>query len=347
MNLIAATIRAAERLPLSDGLTLSGIDFLVGRTARKLNAAPAQADADFVTAMQAFPVAIHTDDANAQHYEVPADFFQAMLGPRRKYSCCYFDAANSTLAQAEEAALAASCEHAQLADGQRILELGCGWGSLTLWMAEHYPRAHITAVSNSASQRAYIESRLAAGGYRNVRVVTEDMNRFATDPQSAPFDRVVSIEMFEHMANWDTLLQRVRAWVAPHAKLFLHVFSHRAAPYRFDHRDPTDWIAQHFFTGGLMPSHRMIEQFSNVFQLEQQWRWDGTHYARTAQAWLDNFDEHDDSVERILAEVYGADAGLWRRRWRLFLLSTIGLFGHRHGSEWGVSHYLLSPTAPF
>jgi len=352
MNTIATIIRAAERLPLSDPMTLAGIDFLVGKTARHLGGANAQSDAAFIREMKAFPIAVHTDDANAQHYELPPKFFSLMLGERRKYSSCYYAQDNhvgldqtASLRQAERAALALTCEHAELEDGQRILELGCGWGSLTLWMAEHYPTARITAVSNSAPQRAYIESRLLQAGHTNVQVITADMNDFTLPLDQPRVDRVVSVEMFEHMANWHALLARARDWLKPEGKLFIHVFSHRGAPYRFDHRDPTDWIAQHFFTGGLMPSHGMIGQFDDLFTLESDWRWDGTHYEKTARAWLFNFDRHSQQIDALMVNVYGSDARLWKRRWRLFLLSTIGLFGHKQGSEWGVSHYLLRPVS--
>ncbi len=360
MNTIATLIRAAERLALPDGMTLAGIDFLVGKTARRLQHGGPQADAAFIEVMQEWPIAVHTDDANAQHYELPPAFFALMLGERRKYSCCLYrdieqgadrrgdrmgvGAVGVSLDDAERAALDATCLHAQLNGGQRILELGCGWGSLTLWMAEHYPDAQITAVSNSASQRAYIESCLAAAGYINVQVVTADMNDFTIADDASRFDRIVSIEMFEHMANWQRLLERVRDWLTPSGLLFLHVFAHRGAPYRFDHRDPTDWIARHFFTGGLMPSERMIEQFSSLFEVTSEWRWDGRHYAQTARDWLANFDRHEAQIDTILSDVYGADARLWKRRWRLFLLSTIGLFGHRQGTPWGVNHYLLRPV---
>lgn len=372
MNPIASLINVAERLPLPDSLTLAGIAYLVDKTARKTADQlhdPAERDAAFAADMVRFPIAVHTDASREQHYEIPAAFFALMLGPRRKYSCAYYalpqathspvhadrvgaelrngeplssaDQDGTALAQAEEDALARSCAHAELADGQRILELGCGWGSLTIWMAQHYPLARITAVSHSASQRAHIQSVLAAQGLRNVDVITADMNDFQLDDATMRFDRVVSIEMFEHMANWRGLLERVRQWLVPGGKLFLHVFSNQGAPYRFDHTDPTDWIAQHFFTGGIMPSHTMISQFDDLFALDKQWRWDGTHYERTARDWLSNFDRNSEAIDQVLQDVYGADAGLWKRRWRLFLLSTMGLFGHRNGAQWGVSHYRL------
>ncbi len=340
MSLINTAIRAVERLPLPDSLTLAGIDYLVGRTGTRLEKEGTTVDRAFAEDMVNFPIAQYTNEANEQHYELPAEFFALALGPQRKYSSCLFLDEHSTLAEAETAALAATAEHAALGDGQHILELGCGWGSLTLWMASQYQNSRITAVSNSASQRAYIEEAARARGLGNVTIITADMNTFTPDGQ---FDRVVSVEMFEHMANWRALLARVRNWLKPEGLLFLHVFTHRTAPYRFDPADEADWIAQHFFTGGIMPSHGLIRQFPDLFELVDEWRWNGRHYARTAYAWLENFDRNRAEVDRILQGVYGADAALWRRRWRLFFLATAGLFGHDSGEPWGVSHYRLRP----
>jgi cyclopropane-fatty-acyl-phospholipid synthase len=338
MNLAAAAAQAAERLPMPDVMTRAGIAALVGHTARRLRTAPPDADPDFAAAMQAHPIAMFPEDANAQHYEVPPAFFAEVLGPRRKYSC--YPTATTTLAEAEELALAETAAHADLADGQDILELGCGWGSLSLWMAEHFPGARVTAVSNSAPQRRHIEAEAAALGLSNLTVVTADMNSFATDRH---FDRVVSVEMFEHMSNWPALLARIHTWLNPDGRLFLHVFSHRATPYRFDHTDPADWIARHFFTGGIMPSHTLIRHVAGPFALEAEWRWSGTHYARTARDWLARMDARSAAVEPVLRATYGADWQLWRRRWRLFFLATAGLFGAAGGAEWGVSHYRLKP----
>jgi cyclopropane-fatty-acyl-phospholipid synthase len=155
------------------------------------------------------------------------------------------------------------------------------------------------------------------------------------------YDRVVSVEMFEHMSNWRELLGRIRNWLAPDGRLFIHVFTHRSKPYRFDESDEADWIAQHFFTGGIMPSHGLITRFPELFTLESDWRWSGVHYQRTALDWLRNFDANREATNPILINVYGAGAELWRRRWRLLFLATAGLFGHSNGEEWGVSHYRL------
>ncbi len=340
MSAIAMATGVIERMPLPDLVTNAGISWLVERTRRKLADRTDGEEAAFARSMAESPVAVRPDAANAQHYEVPAAFFGLVLGARRKYSCCLYRGENDTLDMAEERALAETAEHADLADGQDILELGCGWGSLSLWMAERFPRSRITAVSNSRSQRAYIEAEARARGFGNLRVVTADMNDFSIDTR---FDRVVSVEMFEHMTNWHALLRKVHGWLRPDGRLFLHVFSHHAGSYRFDTDDKEDWIAQHFFTGGIMPSHGLIRRVASGFMPEQEWQWSGTHYARTARDWLANFDRNDAAVSEVLRSVYGADAGLWRRRWRLFFLATAGLFGHAGGSEWGVSHYRLRP----
>lgn len=340
MDIIAAATAAVERLPLPHAVTLAGVEFLVGRTGRKLAREPENNEA-FARTMADYPIAIHTADANAQHYEVPAAFFDLCLGPRRKYSCCYYEEPSTTLPEAEEAALARTVDHADLKDGQEILELGCGWGSLSLYMAARYPHARITAVSNSHSQREHIEKLAAAQGSSNLTVVTCDMNDFDAD---ARFDRVVSVEMFEHMSNWRALLARVKRWLKPDGALFIHIFTHDRASYRFDHADKADWIAQHFFTGGIMPSHALLRHFPDLFTIEQEWRWNGKHYARTAFDWLARFDAHRPAIAEIFRQTYRKDAKLWERRWQLFFLATAGLFGHKNGVPWGVSHYLLKPA---
>ena len=339
-TIVPSAIRAVEATPLPDPLTRAGIRMLVGMRRRSL-ARLADTTARFAADMDDHPIAEHTDAANDQHYELPPRFFELTLGARRKYSCCLYPTGTETLNEAEVLALTETVAHADLADGQRILELGCGWGSLSLFMAEKFPGATIIAVSNSAPQRRHIEGEARARGLTNLTVITADMNTF--EPEGR-FDRVVSVEMFEHMANWQALLGRVRDWLHPTGRLFVHVFSHCNQPYRFDTSDPTDWIAQHFFTGGIMPSHGLISQFPQHFKVEQQWRWSGDHYARTARDWLARFDENLPEIDELLAGIYGSKASIWRRRWRLFYLATEGLFGHDEGLEWGVSHYRLAPA---
>jgi cyclopropane-fatty-acyl-phospholipid synthase len=340
MGFIETATRLVEATPLPDPVTRAGIEWLCARTARKLDQQP-DSEAVFARTMTDYPIAEHADLANEQHYELPPAFFGLTLGPRRKYSCCYYPTGRETLAEAEICALDETIAHAGLADGQQILELGCGWGSLTLTMAAQFPAARITAVSNSAPQRAHIEAEAARAGLGNITVITADMNEFDTP---ARFDRIVSVEMFEHMANWTDLLARARRWLNPDGRLFIHVFTHKRQPYRFDRADRSDWIAQHFFTGGIMPSHGLIGRFGKIFRIEQEWRWNGRHYQQTANDWLARFDANRAAIDTELAAVYGPDAGLWRRRWRMFYLATAGLFGHAGGAEWGVSHYRLAPV---
>jgi cyclopropane-fatty-acyl-phospholipid synthase len=338
MSFVSTIIGTAERVPLPDLIIRAAIQRLCSRTATRLSAGSAESDAWFAGEMALRPIAEHTDAANAQHYEVPAAFFALVLGPNRKYSSCFYKDAASTLQEAEEEALRQTVEHADLADGQSILELGCGWGSLSLWMARQFPNSQITAVSNSNSQAAYIASEAAARELKNLRAVTSDMNVF--DP-NAQFERIVSVEMFEHMMNWRELMRRIQSWLKPDGRFFMHIFTHRSGSYLFDRADREDWIAQHFFTGGVMPSHCLIRQYADLFAVEKEWRWSGAHYQRTALDWLANFDRHHGEIETILREVYGNDTALWMRRWRWFFLATAGLFGYADGSEWGISHYRM------
>ena len=338
MSFMSAIIDTAERVPLPDVIIRAAIQRLCSRTATRLASGNAESDAAFADEMAARAIAEHTEAANAQHYEVPAAFFAHVLGPNRKYSSCFYKEPQSTLQEAEEEALRQTAAHAGVADGQSILELGCGWGSLSLWMARQFPNAQVTAVSNSQAQREYIEWEAATRGLKNLRVVAADLDVF--DPERQ-FDRIVSVEMFEHIMNWRELMTRVRSWLAADGRFFMHIFTHRSSAYRFDRSHGEDFIAQHFFSGGVMPSHHLIRQYRDLLEVEKEWRWSGTHYQRTALDWLGNFDSNRDEVEAILRNVYGDDASLWMRRWRWFLLATAGLFGYAGGSEWGVSHYRM------
>jgi cyclopropane-fatty-acyl-phospholipid synthase len=293
----------------------------------------------FIDSMDRAPIALLPERANEQHYEVPARFFGQVLGPRRKYSCACWPAGTRTLAAAETAALRLSCERARLADGQDVLELGCGWGSLTLWMAQRFPASRITAVSNSISQRAWIEGECARRGFGKVRVITADMNSF--QPQQR-FDRIVSVEMFEHMRNWRELFARINDWLTPGGLFFMHVFCHRSTPYAFEQQGPSDWMGRHFFSGGMMPSDDLAARFQDDLRLVGRWRWDGTHYEKTANAWLRNLDAHRGAALEALAATYGTEAAeTWLQRWRVFFLACAELFGYRAGQEWWVGHTLF------
>lgn len=288
-------------------------------------------------------VAVETDAANEQHYEVPAAFFQHVLGDNLKYSCCWFepDAGPRDLAEqldaAEERMLALTCERAELADGQDILELGCGWGSLTVWMARHFPNAAVTAVSNSASQREHIMARCAAAGVTNVEVITADANEFDTERR---FDRVVSVEMFEHMRNYGMLMRRISSWLRPTGKLFVHIFCHRQLMYPFTTEGEYDWMGKYFFTGGLMPSEHTLLYFQDALCLDDQWRVSGQHYEKTSNAWLQRMDRNRAAIMPVLEATYGAEsAAVWFQRWRMFFMAVAELFGYADGTEWMVAHY--------
>lgn len=295
-------------------------------------------DRQLIHSLRTSAVAIHTDAANAQHYELPTEFFKLCLGARMKYSGCYYPTGTETLDQAEEAMLQLYAQRAGLADGQDILELGCGWGSLTLWMAEQYPNARITAVSNSATQRQHIEAQCRARGWTHVQVRTCDVNVLSL-PASA-YDRCVSVEMFEHMRNYQDLMGRIGQWLRPGGRLFVHIFVHRERAYPFETDGAGNWMGRHFFTGGIMPAFNTLLHFQRDLQLEQQWFVDGRHYEKTANHWLANQDGRAADARAVLAKAYGdALAGLWHQRWRMFWMACAELFGYDGGQQWGVAHY--------
>ncbi len=331
----------AERGVLPDALLRHGIRRLCARRLAEERrdglAAHGARAARLIEELRRSPIAIHTAAANAQHYELPAAFFEQCLGPRLKYSCALYPTGGESLAQAEEAMLRAYEERADLADGQSVLELGCGWGSLTLWMAERFPRARITAVSNSHHQRAHIEAACRTRGLANVRVITADVNSLALDP--ATFDRCVSVEMFEHLRNVGSLMDRIAAWLRPGGKLFVHLFAHRTLCYPFETAGEDNWMGRHFFTGGLMPAADTLLHFQDRLRLEQRWLLDGTHYERTANHWLERQDANAAAVRATLRGAYGDRADLWFQRWRMFSMACPELFGYARGQEWLVAHY--------
>jgi cyclopropane-fatty-acyl-phospholipid synthase len=342
-------IAFAERRLLPEPVIRAGIRLLL----RDRLAQEARAFSDreaglrrFVEGMAAEELAPAAPAANQQHYEVPTAFFQLVLGRHLKYSAGLWEPGTDRLDDAEAAMLALTCARADLRDGQAVLELGCGWGSLSLWMAERYPRARIVAVSNSQTQGAYIRARAAERGLANLEVRTADMNQF-TPGGDAPFDRIVSVEMFEHMRNWPELFRRVAGWLAPGGRAFVHVFAHRRFAYPFEVDGDRDWMARHFFTGGIMPAHDLPGRIPGPLEVEERWLVPGTHYARTAEAWVARLEEHRAAALAVLRrDLPAREARLQLERWRLFFLACAELFAFRGGTEWVVSHHRLRAREP-
>jgi cyclopropane-fatty-acyl-phospholipid synthase len=331
-----------EREWAPDPLLRWGIRRLLEKRLR-IEAARARPIEALVEELTRSPIAIHTEDANRQHYELPTEFFRVVLGPRMKYSSCWWDERTPDLSAAEDAMLTLTCDRARLADGQRILDLGCGWGSLSLFVAERYPSARVTAVSNSRTQKAYIDAEARRRGLGNIDVVTADMNDFDTGAQ---YDRVVSVEMFEHMRNYQELLARIRRWLKPDGRLFVHIFCHERFAYPFEPDGDNDWMARHFFTGGLMPSFDLLPRFDRDLAVETSWRVNGVHYARTLEAWLERMDANRQVLWPLFIKTYGADhARKWWVYWRIFFLACSELFAYDGGRAWFVAHYLFTPRA--
>ena len=346
MSLTDTFIELAERGLVPDFLIRAGIRNLCRKRLRQCLADDCEANAElaekYIEESDASPMAVLTDKANEQHYEVPAEFYRLVLGKNLKYSSCYFDDFVSDLSTAEDRALELTCEHARLEDGQTILELGCGWGSLSLRMAKRYPKARITYVSNSQSQRKHIERQSREQGLDNLEIITEDVNAFETDDR---YDRVVSVEMFEHVRNHRELFRRIHSWLKPKGKLFTHVFCHRSTSYPFEVEGEDDWMSKYFFSGGTMPADELFLRISGKLNLEKRWRWSGAHYAKTSECWLDNLDGNQEQVLRLFGQdLPMAEAHRTFHRWRIFFLACAETFGFRNGQEWWVSHYLFTKS---
>ncbi len=330
-----------EKNLLPDWLIRFGIRRLLRQRLREIDQPdPAAHVTQFAESLRAMPIAINTAESKEQHYEVPTAFYQRCLGPRLKYSSGFYDGGTETLALAEDRMLTLTCERARLTDGQSILELGCGWGSLTLWMAEKYPRARVTGVSHSRTQREHILAEADRRGLTNVEIITCDMNGFDITP--CRFDRVVSVEMFEHMKNWPRLITNISRWLKPDGLFFAHVFTHAHSAYHFEVRDESDWMSKYFFTGGMMPAHELFPQFQDDLRLVQDWKINGRHYAQTAEHWLQNMDAHRAEIMPLFVQTYGTGAASkWWAYWRVFYLACAELWWFRSGEEWLVSHYLF------
>ena len=341
--MIKVLINFAEKGFLPDLLIRLGIKRLCGQRLSEANTLGLEAlensHQQWIDLLTESPVAIVPEKANEQHYEVPPQFFELVLGANLKYSSGYWSKEVFSLDESEHEMLKITCERAGLVDGQDILELGCGWGSLTCFMAQKFPNSKITAVSNSKDQRNFIQQKNDKLNLQNIKVVTADMNDFSTDEK---FDRVISIEMFEHMRNYDELLKRIDGWLKQNGKLFVHIFSHKEVAYPFEDKGDGDWMAREFFSGGQMPSHRLLMSFPDRMKIEKDWRVSGTHYEKTSLAWLRKMDTNKIEVLELFKTTYGEkDASAWFQRWRIFFMSCEVLFGFNEGSEWGVSHYLF------
>lgn len=344
-------VEAAEAGRLPDRLVRAGIDLrLRAKVAAEGSGGPEGVEARKRALLEdraSGPITTHVADANRQHYEVPAAFFRLILGPRLRYSCCWWPPGVDDLAAAEEAALAQTVERAAIEDGDRVLELGAGWGSLSLYLAERFPAADIVTVSNSASQKAHIDDQAEQRGLANLTVVTADVGSFQPPAADRPFDRVVSVEMFEHVRNHRALLARIAGWLRPGGTCFIHVFAHRELAWHFDADAEADWMARQFFAGGTMPSADLLLREQRDLAVVDHWWLDGTHYQRTLQAWLDRLDADPEACRAALAQGDDpADADLQLARWRLFLLASIGTWGFRSGTEFGVGHYLFRNPDP-
>lgn len=344
-------VRGIEQGLVPDPIIRFGIRSLLKQRLKEMQSQEASAQDNFAQVhanlLRQSPLAIMTKQANEQHYEVPTEFYELCLGQHKKYSSCYWEDDMTELEQAEQKALDISIERAEIKDGMRILELGCGWGSLSLELARRFPNSSITAVSNSATQRQFIESQAEKYGYKNLTILTRDLGKEENyNFGSEKFDRVMSIEMMEHIRNYEKFFALVSRNMSPDAKMFVHIFTHKKTPYFFETEGADNWMGKYFFSGGQMPARDLFDHFSQDLKVEKKWDWSGTHYQKTLEAWLQKMDQNEDKVYELFAKAYGHhQATVWVNRWRVFYMACSELFGFNNGEEWAVTHYLLSPKA--
>lgn len=347
MGLVGGVLKLIEQGYVPDKMVRFGIQRLLKQRHKSLKEKDVVLEQvrwmDFIAHLKHSPIAVIPEVANQQHYEVPAEFFQKTLGPRLKYSCCWFENEKVDLAEAEEAMLHLTCQRAGLENGHRVLDLGCGWGSLSFWIVEKFPNCQVTAVSNSKIQRAFIESIIQQKKIKNLKVITADVNTLQLD---ATYDRIFSIEMFEHLRNYEQILEKCSSWLVSGGgggKMFIHIFCHRNSPYFFETEGDDNWMGRYFFSQGSMPSNMLFAYFQKHLKLEHQWVVEGRHYETTCNAWLENFDNHVEEITSLFQKHYGAQEGkIWVQRWRMFFMSCAELFAYQNGQEWFVSHYLFN-----
>ncbi|KAJ3691988.1 hypothetical protein LUZ60_012338 [Juncus effusus] len=293
----------------------------------------------FIRSLKEMPIAVETDTAKTQHYELPTSFFELVLGKNLKYSCCYFKEKSSDLEESEIEMLDLYCERCQIKDGNRVLDLGCGWGSLSLYVAKKYKNCNVTGICNSVTQKTHIDQQCRQNNLTNVEIIVADISKFQME---RTFDRILSIEMFEHMKNYKELMKKISGWMEPDGLLFIHHFCHKTFAYHFEDKNEDDWITRYFFTGGTMPSSNLLLYFQEDVSVVNHWLVNGTHYSKTSEEWLKRMDKNISKIKPIFETTYGKDSAIkWIAYWRTFFISVAELFGYNNGDEWMVALYLF------
>ncbi|AZZ38289.1 SAM-dependent methyltransferase [Bdellovibrio sp. qaytius] len=347
-SVVKLVVRGIDKGLVPDPIIRLGIRNLLKQRLKDMHEQDSKAGGHFINThanlLRESPLAIMTKQANEQHYEVPTKYYELCLGQHKKYSSCYWDESTTTLEQAEQKALDISIERAEIKDGMRILELGCGWGSLSLELARRFPNSPVTVVSNSTTQKQFIDSKAKERGFKNLTVLTRDLGKEENyNFGDEKFDRVMSIEMMEHLRNYEKFFSLVSKAMKSDAKMFVHIFTHKTTPYYFETEGEDNWMGKYFFSGGQMPARNLFDQFNKNLTVSQKWDWNGTHYQKTLEAWLEKMDQNEDQVRVLFKNTYGAEnVELWVNRWRVFYMACSELFGFNGGNEWAVTHYLLT-----